>query len=164
MAERTVELQSEQNTTIAKAGDELAKLNREVQSERLELSRGLTQLDDDRRQLHKQRRSDLAWAESFQFLAIVVAAAMPLFLCAYLIWAATQNPDNAELVNEVLMQELVSQRPRLIAGPNLPAINNRSGTDASQTGSARKLSANHQTEQFIKGENEDDVTHSTDPD
>jgi hypothetical protein len=164
MAERTVELQSGQNTTIARAGDEMAKLTREIQIERLELSRGLTQLDDDRRQLHKQRRTDLAWAESFQFLAIVVAATMPLFLCAYLVWAATRNTDNAELVNEVLMQELVSQRPRLIAGPNLPAMNSRPADDGSLASSVHKISGNHPTEPFNKGENEDDVTHCTDQD
>ena len=125
MADRTVEMQSEQNTTIAKAGDELAKLNRDVQAERLKLNQGFTRLENERNELNKQRRSELAWAESFQFLAIVIAAALPLLLCAYVIWAATRPTSDPELANQVLMQELVSNRPTLIAGPNLPAIEDR---------------------------------------
>lgn len=162
MADRTVELQSAQNTTIAEAGEELAKLNRDVQNERMELNRGFRQLDDDRRQLNKQRRSELAWAEYLQFLAIIIAAALPLFLCAYLIWAATRNTSDTELVNEVLMQELVSQRPRLIAGPNLPVIENRSSHEANNQRLVRQDSSDQHKEQFTNGGNEEDVTHCPD--
>lgn len=163
MADRTVEMQSDTNSTVAGANEELAKLNRDVQAERKELNQSFEQLENDRRELNKQRRSELAWAESFRFLAIVIAAALPLFLCAYLIWAATRNTNDAELVNEVLMQELVSQRPRLIAGPNLPAIEDR------QRGPDGSSDANHydSTSQLIesnKGGNLNDVAHSPDND
>ena len=120
MADRTVEMQSRQNSATAKNRQEMVKLNREIQSERKELYQGFKQLETDRRFLHDQRRSELAWAESFQFLAIIVAASMPLFLCAYLIWASTRNTRDPDLINEVLMRELVATRPRLIAGPNRP--------------------------------------------
>ena len=122
LAERTIEMQSQQNATIAKTTTEMVEFNREIQAERKELTQGHKQLENDRRDLHRQRRTELAWAESFQFLAITIAASMPLFLCAYLIWASTRSTDDAELLNEVLMQELVSKQPRLIAGPNRPAI------------------------------------------
>ena len=120
-----------QNSAIAKNQQEMIELNREIQSERKELNQGFKQLESDRRELHQQRRSELAWAESFQFLAIVIAASMPLFLCAYLIWASTRNVGDSDLINEVLIQELVATKPRLIAGrnrsivseePKLPAI------------------------------------------
>jgi len=130
LAERTVEMQSKQNSRVARSREEMLALNREIHTEREELSQGFKQLEGDRRELHKQRRSELAWAESFQFLAIVIAATMPLFLCAYLIWSAARNGRDAELVNEVLVHELVSKRPRLIAGPNHPAIQNRTSTGA----------------------------------
>lgn len=133
MADRTVEMQSHQNMSTVKAGDELAKLNRDVQAERQELNRGFSELEASRRDLNKQRRSDLAWAESFQFLGIVLAATMPLFLCAYLIWAATRSTSDPELANQVLMRELVSNRPMLIAGPNSPAITNQNGSSQNPT-------------------------------
>ncbi len=119
MAEQTVEMQSKQNSTIAKTRQEFVELNRDIQSERKELNQGFRQLDQDRREVQQQRRSELAWAESIQFLAIVIAAAMPLLLCAYLIWAANRPTRDPELVNEVLMHELVSQQPRFIVGMNL---------------------------------------------
>jgi hypothetical protein len=126
MADRTMEMQSQQNSTIAMTRKEMVELNRGIQSERKELNKGFKQLESERRNLQQMRRSELAWAESFQFLAIVMAASMPLFLCAYLIWASTRGTNDAELVNEVLMQELVSKQPRLIAGPNRPAIESKS--------------------------------------
>lgn len=122
LADRTIEMQSQQNSTIAKTTTEMVELNREIQTERKELTQGYKQLENDRRDLHQLRRSELAWAESFQFLAMTIAASMPLFLCAYLIWASTRATSDAELINEVLMLELVTKEPRLIAGPNRPAI------------------------------------------
>ena len=100
----------------------MVQLNRDVQAERLKLNQGFDRLEHDRRELIKQRRSELAWAESFQFLTIIIAATMPLFLCAYLIWAATRSSMDQEEVNTVLIHELVSAQPRLIAGPNLRTL------------------------------------------
>ena len=132
MADRTVEMQSEQNSIIAKTTSGMVELNHEIQNQRKELTEGHKQLENDRRELHLLRRSELAWAESFQFLAITIAASMPLFLCAYLVWAATKSAKDAELVNEVLLEELVTKQPRLIAGPNHPVIEHHSTTDTQQ--------------------------------
>ena len=130
LADRTIEMQSQQNSTIAKTTTEMVELNREIQTERKELTQGYKQLENDRRDLHQLRRSELAWAESFQFLAMTIAASMPLFLCAYLIWASTRGTADAELINDVLIQELVAKQPRLIAGPNRPAIEPHSAPEA----------------------------------
>lgn len=138
MAEHTVEMQSQQNRSIAKASEEQARLNRDVQAERKALNRGFMKLEEERKEIQKDRRSGLAWAESFRFFAIVIAATMPLFLCAYVIWAATRNTNNPDLVNEILIQELVSNKPRLIAGPNRPAIEDRTR----ETPANNNLSAN----------------------
>ena len=132
MADRTVEMQSEQNSIIAKTTSGMVELNREIQNQRKELTEGHKQLENDRRELHLLRRSELAWAESLQFLAIIVAASMPLFLCAYLAWAATRSVKDPELVNEVLLEELVTKQPRLIAGRNHPVIEHHSTTDTQQ--------------------------------
>ena len=70
MADRTVEMQSEQNSIIAKTTSGMVELNREIQNQRKELTEGHKQLENDRRELHLLCRSELAWAESLQFLAI----------------------------------------------------------------------------------------------
>ena len=118
LADRTIEMQSQQNSTIAKTTSEMVELNREIQTERKELAKEYGQLESDRRDLHQLRRSELAWAETFQFLAMTIAASSPLFLCAYLVWASTLHANEPDLVNEVLMQELIAKQPRLIAGSN----------------------------------------------
>jgi len=150
LADRTIELQSKQNTTIVTMRKEMVELNRDIQLERKELSNGFKQLESDRRDLHQLRRSEVAWAESFQFLAIVIAAAMPLLVCAYLIWAATKGTNDAEVVNEILIQELVAKQPRLIAGPNRPAIKLNScvkAIDSKQTDSEQSENSNTQQEE-----------------
>lgn len=125
MADRTVQMQAEQNTAAARAHQGFVTLHSNLQTERSDLNEQFSKLEQDRRDLHRERRSELAWSESFRFLAIVIAATMPLFLCAYLIWAACRTSDGHEAVNELLISELVSPRPRLIATPNLRAIEHR---------------------------------------
>lgn len=142
LADRTIEMQSQQNSTIAKTRESMVKFNRDIQTERKHLSRGFTQLENDRRDLHQLRRSELAWAESFRFMAIVIAASMPLFLCAYLVWVSTRRTGDAELINEALMLELVTKTPRLIAGPNRPTI--ESQPDPRSTEAEHSFNCNNQ--------------------
>ena len=129
MAERMVRSQNEVNSSITRTNEQFVDLNKEfqrertgLQNERLTLNEQFGELEQGRRDLHRQRRSELAWSESFHFLAIVIAAVMPLILCAYLIWTASQSSVKQEEVNSILIHELVSTEPRLIAAPNLRAI------------------------------------------
>jgi hypothetical protein len=122
MADRTIQMQSEQNLASANAHQEFVTLNSNLQTERSNLNQQFEELEQGRRDLHRLRRSELAWSESFRFLAIVIAAVMPLFLCAYLVWAACRRSGCHEAVNELLIHELVSPKPRLIAAPNLRGI------------------------------------------
>ena len=139
MAEQVVRSQNQVNSQVAKANENFVDLNREIQRERTglqeerqTLNEQFERLDHDRRDLHRQRRSEVAWSESFQFLAIVIAAIMPLFLCAYLIWAASQRSVEQEEVNAILLEELASPNPRLIVAPNLPAIERQSNQAITQ--------------------------------
>ena len=129
LAERMVRSQSEVNSNLTRTNEKFVDLNRElqkertgIQNERLTLNDQFERLEQDRRDLNSQRRSEAVWSESFHFLAIVIAAIMPLFLCAFLIWIAAQSSVQQEEVNSILIRELVSAEPRLIAAPNLAAI------------------------------------------
>ena len=140
LAERIVRSQNEVNSTVVTTNEKFVDLNKELQkertglqSERLTLNVQFDKLEQDRRDLHSQRRSEVAWSESFQFLTIVIAAIMPLFLCAYLIWVATQSSVQQEEVNSILIRELVSAEPRLIAAPNLAAIGHVESGEQSQS-------------------------------
>jgi septal ring factor EnvC (AmiA/AmiB activator) len=132
LAEKTVRSQNEANVANAKTQNNFVNLNREFQQERSNLqierqslNQQFQKLETDRSNLHRLRRSELAWAESLRFLAIVIAAIMPLFLCAYLVWAASQHSANQEEISSILIKEVTSPRPKLIAGQNLPAIEDR---------------------------------------
>lgn len=148
MADRTVQMQAQQNTAAAKAHQDFVALNSKIQTERSNLNQQFNELERDRRDLHRERRSELAWSESFRFLAIVIAAVTPLFLCAYLIWAACRPTGCHQEVNELLIGELVSPTPRLIAAPNLRGIEHRSDP--------------HHSIPNTKGDNPHDVTRRTD--
>jgi hypothetical protein len=150
MADQSVRMQAEQNVQAANTHKEFAQLQRDLQTERNELNQQLKTLEDDRRALHRERKSELAWAESFRFLAIVIAAVTPLFLCAYLIWAATRQSFCHESVNELLIQELASPKPRLISAHNLRAIAHNPDEQ--------------NTESNNNGENSQNVTRSTNQD
>ncbi len=132
LAEKTVESQNEVNSANAKTHDNFVNLNREfqrerneLQSERQSLNKQFEKLESERSSLHRLQHSELAWSESFRFLAIVIAAIMPLFLCAYLIWAASHRSVHQDEVNSILIRELTSSNPRLIAGPNLSRISEK---------------------------------------
>ena len=140
MAERMVRSQTEVNSNVTRTNEKFVELNQELQrertglqNERLTLNDQFEKLEENRRYLHSQRRSEVAWSESFQFLAIVIAAIMPLFLCAYLIWMVTQSSVQQEEVNSILIHELVSAEPRLIAAPNLAAIKGIESGDQSES-------------------------------
>ena len=147
MAERMVRSQNRVNSTMASANEKFVDLNKELQQERTELQNErlalngqFENLEHDRRELHLQRRSELAWSESFQFLAVVLAAITPLFLCAYLIWVAGQKSVDQEEVNTILLRELASSKPRLIQSPNLPAIEHQPTAKNGPTESEAKKS------------------------
>ncbi|QEG24777.1 hypothetical protein MFFC18_47000 [Mariniblastus fucicola] len=145
MAERVAHSQNEINTNLAKANNTIVELNREIQqernglqNERLKLNGQFENLEQDRRDLHRQRRSELAWSESFRFLAIAFAAVMPLFLCAYLIWVANQRSVEQDEINTILLQELASPNPRLIIAPNSTAIEDCSKEETAPTKTKRR--------------------------
>ena len=141
LAETTVTSQSAANTANAKTQDNFVNLSRglqlersNLQSERQSLNQQFENLENDRRSLHRLRRSELAWSESFRFLAIIIAAITPLFLCAYLIWAASYRSVHQDELNEILIQELTSARPRLIRAPNLSAIEHQPDRESDHPG------------------------------
>ena len=164
MAEKMVRSQSQVNSNITRTNEKFVELNHELQkerialqNERLTLNDQFEQLEKDRRGLHSQRRSEVAWAESFQFLAIVIAAVMPLFLCAYLIWMAMQGSVQQDEVNSILIHELVSPEPRLIVAPNLAAIEHVESGEPSQpeSESSTKSSPNRRKKNLSYRKNRD---------
>ena len=47
-------------------------------------------------------------------VGMIVACLLPLLLCAYLLFVMRAGRDNDEAVTELLIEELVAERPRLL--------------------------------------------------
>ena len=87
LAEKAVQSQNKVNSHIQEVNKSFVELNkdlqlerRKLQEERLVLDQHFDRLEQNRLELNRQLKQELAWSESFRFLGIVIAAASPLFL------------------------------------------------------------------------------------
>jgi len=175
-AERHATRQAEQNVRMAEAQREVAEgsrrlveadaaarkemvaLQREVQTERVDVGRQRDSLESDRRQIAEQRYSDPIIADAITQIGILLACVLPLIVCWQLLRRPVQPADESA-VAELLLQDLVAQDPiLLLPAPNrLPFDSTGPGTKV-PTDSAFHEKAAMQTERNTH------VTHRSDPD
>jgi hypothetical protein len=131
MAERQLQRQAEQNRHMAelqhevaagarqlvqadaKAREEMVALHRDVQVERTEIGRQRDSLEDERKLIASQRHRDPVIAAAITNIGLLLACLLPLILCWYLLRRPLEPADDAA-VAEVLLQDLVSDRPLLL--------------------------------------------------
>lgn len=131
MAERHIERQAEQNRQVtelqrevaegsrrlveadAQARQEMVTLQREVQAERSEVGRQRDLLEGERRDLAAKRRLDPIVAAAITNIGLLLACLLPLVLCWYLLQRRVEPADD-QAVAEVLLEDLVSDRPLLL--------------------------------------------------
>ncbi len=117
--------QAEQNSEMAKVHREVAegtsRLVEAVAESRQEmlgmesdLQDQRTQLDAERRSIANERHRESLLAPVVSTVGLMLVAALPLVLCWYLLHGL-RTPD--EDVSEVLVQELVSDRPLMLSSP-----------------------------------------------
>ncbi len=147
LAEQSLENQAKQNDQMAKhsqavseasrelvAADAKARqemitaqgnLQQELQSERSGLDRQHEDLEHERQQIAATRNRDPILAGAIVSAAVLLACALPILLCLFVVRAlAQQNPDDA--VGDLLVQELVADESLLLPRPMLPAIEHHS--------------------------------------
>ena len=116
----------------AQARQEMVTLQREVQAERTEVGRQRDVLEEERRDLAAKRRLDPIVAAAITNAGILLACLLPLVLCWYLLHRRAEPVDD-QAVAEVLLEDLVTDRPLLLPRPeNFPAIGLRTKGDNSQ--------------------------------
>jgi hypothetical protein len=131
MAERHLERQAEQSHQVtelqrevaegsrrlveadAQARQEMVTLQREVQAERSEVGRQRDLLEGERRDLAAKRRLDPIVAAAITNIGLLLACLLPLVLCWYLLQRRVEPADD-QAVAEVLLEDLVSDRPLLL--------------------------------------------------
>ncbi len=137
MAERHLERQAEQNRQIAdlqkevaegtrqlveadaRAREEMVALQRDLQADQAAIGQQRDQLEGERKELAAKRRLDPLVAAAITNIGLLAVCALPLILCWYLLYPRVEPADD-QVVAEVLLQDLVSDRPLL-----LPRIEDR---------------------------------------
>ncbi len=114
---------SDLNREVAKAHQEL--INEEASSrkdamvvhtklveQQAELNRQSQSIDDERRDLARQRYWEPIWAEIISDLVALAACMLPLVVCAYLLHRSPA-PGAADEISEVLLDQLEPTAPRI---------------------------------------------------
>jgi hypothetical protein len=91
------------------------QLQQQLHDERSALDQRRQDLDNERRSLAAERQRDPIIAESIKGVALVVAAALPLVVCWYLLKSLFLSSSEEALATEVLIEQLATQGPLLTA-------------------------------------------------
>jgi hypothetical protein len=98
----------------AKARQEMASMQNGLREDQAEVGRQRDQLETERRELASQRYRDPIIASAIVNVGLVLAALLPLLVCVYVLWFVVRTRDADEAVTEMLVEEIVSEKPRIL--------------------------------------------------
>jgi len=98
----------------AQARQQLAELQRELRSDQAEVGRQRDALESERRTIATERRWDTVVGTSIYAGAGILACLLPLLLCGWLLHATRDKQGTDEALAELLVEELVTDRPLLL--------------------------------------------------
>jgi len=110
----------------AKAREELTSMQRELRSDQADIGHQRDQLETEHREIAVQRNRDPIIAAVIANTALILACLLPLLVCVYVLWSAGRSCDSDAAVTEILVQELVSERPTLLSRA-LPGLTHEAG-------------------------------------
>ena len=113
-----------------------------IQVERQSIDRQREDLKAERRDIADKRHRAPIIAAAVTQVGLILACLAPLALCGYLLYVLRHTGDDDEAVTELLVEELTSERPRLLLpGPppaTQPALSNPAGpAGTKETGSGQ---------------------------
>ena len=116
-----VQIQQDLVDRDAQCRQELTELQRDsqssVQAERQSVDRQREDLANERRQIADERRRAPIVAAAISQVGLVLACLLPLVLCGYLLYVLRHSGDDDAAVTEMLIEELVADRPRFLPRP-----------------------------------------------
>jgi hypothetical protein len=123
-----VQIQQDLVDRDAQCRQELTELQRDSQSsaqaERQSVDRQREDLATERRQIADERQRAPIIAAAIAQVGLVLACLLPLVLCGYLLYVLRHSGDDDAAVTEMLIEELVADRPRF-----LPTLGSGIGED-----------------------------------
>ena len=125
-AQESARQQAEQNREMAKLNREVAQshqeligLGRDLEKQQVQVNDQRDLLESERRGIAKQRHRDPIIAAAINSVGVVLACLAPLALAGYLLYCLRDQKED-QLVAEILIQEMVSDEPRLLPAPPAP--------------------------------------------
>lgn len=108
----------------AKAREELTALQHDLRADQAAIGQQRDQLEAERRQIADQRHRDPLIAAAIMDTGLVLACLLPLGLAVYVLWVVTHSRQSDEVMTDFLVEELVTDQPKLrplVTSP-LPAL------------------------------------------
>ena len=100
----------------AESREKFQAMQENLRSDQATIGQQRDALEADRREIAAQRNRDPIIAASIVQIGTVLATLLPLLLAGYLVWAMRHNAgEDDAVVAEMLVSELVSEHPRLLA-------------------------------------------------
>ena len=85
-----------------------------IQAERRSIDRQREGLEAERRQIAGERQRAPIIAAVITQVGLILACLAPLALCVYLLWSLRSTAEQDEVVTELLVEELTSERPKFL--------------------------------------------------
>jgi hypothetical protein len=131
MAEKAADRQAEQNKEMARVNRELAEgtkllveadgesrrelvsLQQDLRADQAEVNEGRDALETERKAIAANRHRDPIIANAVTGVGLTLACLLPLVLCWYLLRNVHDEPNDG-VVTEILIEELSSEKPRML--------------------------------------------------
>ena len=104
------------NREVARSHQELISLERDLEKQQAQVNSQRDGLESERREIAKQRHRDPIIAAAINNVGVILACLLPLALAGYLLYCFRDQKEDP-LVTEILVQEMVSERPTLLPPP-----------------------------------------------
>ena len=98
----------------AKARSELTALQRDLQQGQAEVGQQRDQLENDRRDMARQRHRDPLIAAALTSIGLILACLLPLLLCVFILRTVRDPLTSEDALTELLVEEIVAKEPLLL--------------------------------------------------
>lgn len=131
----------------AKAREDAMAMQRELHEEAAEIGRQRDQLEVERQEIAEERLTESVVGPAISNAAPLLACGLALLLCHFLIYGLRSAPGEDDVVADVLVDELVSDRPALAPPDSRRAIDlcqSPSTAIPDETGKETELRLHHE--------------------
>jgi hypothetical protein len=114
--------QADQNREMARLVESQQGMQQGIDVQRGHLDQQRTVLEDERRAIAAERVRDPIIANALTGAVILAACALPLVLAFFVLRGAHKSEPDEAALSELLVHELVADKPLLLARPTMPVL------------------------------------------